>query len=88
MTMIEMSYTVKDEAGMHARPAGKLVKRMQQFQSEITLSRGEKKVSLKKLFALMGLAIKQNETVTIRAEGSDEAEAIEAARSLMETEGL
>lgn len=86
--MTEFTYTIQDEAGIHARPAGLLVKKMQQYESEITLTRGEKTVNLKKLFALMGLAIKQNQTISIRAEGTDEAEAIASAKSIMEAEGL
>lgn len=86
--MTELVYTIKDNSGIHARPAGLLVKKAQQFASDITITKGEKTVDLKKLFALMSLAIKKDETVTITADGSDEAQAIEAVKELMETEGL
>jgi phosphocarrier protein len=84
----EFTYTIQDEAGIHARPAGLLVKKMQQFNSEITLTRDGKTVSLKKLFALMGLAIKQNQVVTIKADGPDEMDAIAAAKVVLAEEGL
>ncbi|MDR1314849.1 MAG: HPr family phosphocarrier protein [Deltaproteobacteria bacterium] len=86
--MTEFTYTIKDEAGMHARPAGILVKRMQQFKCDVTAGKGAKQVSLKKLFSLVGLGIKKGETVHIKADGEDEAEAIAAAREVIEREGL
>ncbi|MDR1037915.1 MAG: HPr family phosphocarrier protein [Deltaproteobacteria bacterium] len=86
--MKELDYTIRDEAGMHARPAGVLVKRMQGFKSEILADKGAKRVSLKKLFALMGLGIRQGETVHVTAEGEDEDEAIAAALEVMRQEGL
>jgi phosphocarrier protein len=84
----EFSYTIRDEAGMHARPAGILVKAMQQFKSDVTLTKGDRSVSLKKLFALMGLAVKHGETVLIKAEGEDAEAAVAAAKEVLEREGL
>jgi phosphocarrier protein len=86
--MTEIAYTIRDEAGIHARPAGLIVKKAQQYASDVTVTKGDKTASLKKLFALMGLAVKQNETVVIRAEGPDEAEAIAGVKAAMEEEGL
>jgi phosphocarrier protein len=86
--MKTLTYTIHDEAGIHARPAGILVKAMQGFESEIMLTRGEKTVSLKKLFALMGLAIKQNQTITITFDGVDEEIAMNTAQKVLEAEGL
>jgi len=82
--MRDFGYTIKDEAGVHARPAGMFVKEMQAFESNVSLVKGEKTVSCKKLFALMGLGIKCGETVTITAEGADEDAAIEAAQVFLE----
>ncbi|MDR1538902.1 MAG: HPr family phosphocarrier protein [Clostridiales bacterium] len=86
--MKELEYTIRDPAGIHARPAGLLVKEMQKFASKITLAKDGKTVDLKKLFALMGLAVKQNQTVLIRAEGEDEDAAIEKVKAFMEAEGM
>jgi phosphocarrier protein len=86
--MKSFTYTIRDEVGIHARPAGMLVKAMQQFVSEITLTRGDKTVNLKKLFAVMGLGVKQNHAVTISADGADEDAALAAARKVLEDEGL
>lgn len=82
--MQEFNYTITDEAGIHMRPAGKLVARMKDFSSEITLRCGERSCDLKKLFALMSLAIKKGETITITAQGEDEVEAASAAKAFLE----
>jgi len=81
--MNELTYTIKDEAGIHARPAGMLVKAMQGFESEITLSCGGKTVNCKKLFALMGLGVKCGETITISANGTDADAAIKTAEEFL-----
>lgn len=70
--MKELSFTVKDPAGLHARPAGLLVKEAQRLSDRITLIKGEKTADLKKLLAVMGLGIRHGEQITIRIEGKDE----------------
>ena len=57
--MKEFKYTVTDPEGIHARPAGELVKKAKEFQSKITITKDGKSADVKRLFALMGLAIKQ-----------------------------
>lgn len=69
-------YTVKDEIGIHARPAGLLAKKAKEFESEITVEKDGKKVVATKLMALMGMGVKCGDTVTVTAEGSDEDKAI------------
>jgi phosphocarrier protein len=86
--MVEFNYEIKDESGVHARPAGRLVKKAQSYECAITIAKGGKTASLKKLFALMGLAVKCGETVSLRFEGVDEAEAASGIKSAMEAEGL
>ena len=73
--MTQFSYEIKDAAGIHARPAGLLVKLAGTFQSDISIECGEKKASAKKLFAVMGMGIKCGSAVTVTAEGADESEA-------------
>lgn len=82
--MREFCYTIRDEAGIHARPAGMLVKLLQGFASTASITCEGKTVDGKKLFALMGLAAKQGETITLRMEGDDAAEAERAARAFLE----
>ncbi len=57
--MQNFSYTITDENGIHARPAGIFVKKASAFSSEITVTLGDKSASAKKLFALMGLGAKK-----------------------------
>ena len=74
--MQSFTYVIKDELGIHARPAGLLVKEAKKFASTITLSCGEKKAVAKGLMGVMGMAVKQGMEVTVTAEGEDEAAAI------------
>lgn len=73
--MKSFTYTITDEVGIHARPAGLLVKKAKEFDSTITIEKGGKSVNASKLMALMGLGVKCGETVTVTAEGSDEEKA-------------
>ncbi len=74
--MKTMEYTIKDELGIHARPAGLLVKEAKKYESEIRVHKGDKTVVATKLMALMSMGIKCGETVTIEVEGADEVEAM------------
>ncbi len=78
--MKTFEYTIKDELGIHARPAGMLAKEAKQFSSQITISKKgeEKSVDVTRLMALMGLAVKCGQTVEVAVEGEDEAAAFEA----------
>lgn len=79
--MKEFTYVITDPEGIHARPAGEFVKAAAKFDSDVTITKGEKTVSAKKIFGVMGLAVKQGQEITIRTEGSDE----EAAAAELET---
>lgn len=82
--MQEFKYTIKDELGIHARPAGLLVKLASTFKSTITVDTGAKQADAKKIMALMGAGAKKGTTVTCRAEGPDEAEAAAALKKFFE----
>ena len=70
--MKEFSYVIKDELGIHARPAGMLVKLAKNYESNIEITKGEKTVGATQLLKLMGLGVKCGEEVKITIEGSDE----------------
>lgn len=70
--MKEFTYKICDELGIHARPAGLLVKKAGEFSSEITMHNGEKSADMKRIFALMSLGVKQGDTVRVTVSGSDE----------------
>ena len=73
--MKSFEYTITDEVGIHARPAGLLVKEAKKYDSVITVTKDGKSVEAKKLMALMGLGVKKGDTVTVSVEGSDEENA-------------
>ena len=71
--MKSFDYIITDPVGIHARPAGILVKEVKNYKdSVITLAKGEKSVNLLKLMALMQMGIKQGDKVTVSVEGGDE----------------
>ena len=83
--MKSFSYTVKDELGIHARPAGMLVKEVKNFQSKVTLEKDGKSVDASRLMAVMGMGVKKDQTVTVTVEGDDEDAACEAIKEFFET---
>ena len=83
--MKSFSYTVKDELGIHARPAGMLVKEVKNFQSKVTLEKDGKSVDASRLMAVMGMGFKKDQTVTVTVEGDDEDAACEAIKAFFET---
>lgn len=76
--MKTFDYVIKDENGIHARPAGILVKKAAEFSSDIKISTAGKTADAKRIFSVMGLGAKKGQSITVEAEGDDEAEAIEA----------
>jgi phosphocarrier protein len=83
--MITFNYTIKDELGIHARPAGILIKEVKKFKSAVTFSHGEKKSDGDKLFAIMKLGVKQGNVLGVTVEGDDEQEAAAAIKTTLET---
>lgn len=73
--MKTFTYTIKDEIGIHARPAGLLAKKAKEFESVITVDKNGKSVNVTKLMLLMGLGVKCGDTVTITVDGADEDKA-------------
>ena len=70
--MKEFNYTITDPQGIHARPAGSLVKKVKEYSSKVTIIKEDKSVDGNKLMALMSLGIKCGDTITVRVEGDDE----------------
>ena len=97
--MKTFSYTITDEVGIHARPAGLLAKKagcdteipvgasyrnLPNYVRSGELEKGGKSVNITKLMALMGLGVKQGDTVTVTCEGADEDKASEALKAFFE----
>ncbi len=79
--MVKFTFTVNDEMGLHARPAGMLVKEAAKCSGKVTIRKGEKTGDAKRIFNVMGLSVKGHEEVEITVEGekeTEEAAALEA----------
>lgn len=81
--MKELKYVITDPEGIHARPAGELVKAVKDFQSAITISKDGKSADAKRIIGIMGLAVKKGQEITVTAEGGDEASAIAAIETFL-----
>ena len=82
--MKKFEYTIKDEMGIHARPAGMLAKEGKKDETKITITKEGRTVEASKLMALMSLAVKCGQTVEVQIEGSDEEAAYEGMKSFFE----
>lgn len=82
--MKTFSYEIKDEIGIHARPAGLLVKEAKKFNSKIILNVNGKSAEATKLMAIMSLGVKHGQTVEITVEGEDEETAYEDMKAFFE----
>ena len=82
--MKKFEYVIKDELGIHARPAGILVKEAKKYESKVFISAGEKKAEASKLIAIMSMGIKCGQTVAVEISGSDEEAAYEGMKSFFE----
>ena len=82
--MKEFEYVIKDEVGIHARPAGMLVKEAKKYESKIFIYKDEKKAEATKLMALMGLSVKCGQTVRVEISGVDEEEPCAKVKAFFE----
>ena len=67
-------YVIKDEIGIHARPAGMLAKMAKGFDSAVTITKGEKTVDASKLMAVMGLGVKKCDEIVISTDNTEDLE--------------
>jgi phosphocarrier protein len=81
--MAKFEYIITDNLGIHARPAGKLVKLAKSFNCNINIQSKGVDADLKKLFAVMGLGVKKEDTIIISCEGENETEAAAALEEFL-----
>ena len=81
--MKSINYTITDELGIHARPAGLFVKLAGGFQSDITVVKDGKEAKAKRVMALMGLSATKGTEITVKVEGPDEDEAVKAVEDFL-----
>lgn len=82
--MQSFNYVIKDEVGIHARPAGLLVKEAKKYESTITIVKGDKSAVATKLMAVMALGVKCGEEITVNIEGADEESTASAIKAFLE----
>ena len=75
--MVSTEIVIKNQTGLHARPAAALVKLSKKFQSTINIKSGERNCDPKHLFKLLHCNFKMGENIVVEADGSDEVEALD-----------
>lgn len=82
--MKEFTYVIKDEQGIHARPAGLFVKEAAACECNVTISKDGKEVDAKRILGVMGLGAKQGQEIVLKCDGADEDAAIERLSKFLE----
>lgn len=82
--MVSFKYAITDEVGIHARPAGILVKEAKKYPATITLKTAKGSADARKLMAIMALGVKQNDEVTVEVEGENEEQAAKEIQAFFE----
>ena len=83
--MVTFTYTIQDELGIHARPAGLLAKLAKGFEpTVVSITKDGKTVKASQLMKLMALAVKKGNEITVTVEGEKESEAAAAMKQFLE----
>ena len=82
--MVTFDFVIKSELGIHARPAGLLIREVQKYRSAVTFSHDGKQAEGTRLFAIMKLAAREGDTLGVTVEGADEADASAAIKKTLE----
>ena len=80
--MKNFSYVITDEIGIHARPAGLLVKEAKKYASKVVIKANGKSAEATRLMAVMGMGVKCGQTVEVEVTGDDEDTAFEGMKAL------
>ncbi len=83
--MYEKSVEIKNEIGLHARPASLFIQEAIRYSSDIEVSKNGRKYNGKSIMGILSMSAAKGETITIRAEGEDEKDAVDALINLVET---
>ena len=84
--MYTREITVKNEVGLHARPATYFIQKANEFKSGIWVEKEERRVNAKSLLGVLSLGIVQDTAITLIADGVDEKEAVDALVALIENQ--
>ncbi|WP_336787206.1 HPr family phosphocarrier protein [Paenibacillus sp. MMO-177] len=81
--MVEKAYVVMNPTGIHARPAKKIVEAAKICEGTVYIEKGGRKVSAKSLVNVLSIGAKQNDTVTVSAEGEKAEAAVDAIGAVL-----
>ena len=81
--MIVKDLEIRNKLGLHARAAAKLVHTAAKFKSDVKVRKGTEEVDAKSILGILLLAAAQGSTITVTANGEDEAEAMAAIERLI-----
>jgi phosphocarrier protein len=84
--MISRDITIKNSVGLYARPATFFIQKANSYKSSIWIEKDDRRVNAKSLLGVLSMAIAGGSTVTLIADGPDEAEAIGGLELLVSTE--
>ena len=82
--MTEKDVVVRNRAGIHARPAALIVQTASQYAAQIEFKNDHETINAKSIMGIITLGASYNSTITIAADGEDEAEAVERLSNLFE----
>ncbi len=83
--MISRDVTIQNNVGLHARPATFFIQKANSYKASIWVEKDDRRVNAKSLLGVLSLGIVKGMTVTLIADGSDEAEALEGLAELIAT---
>ena len=84
--MYTREITVKNEVGLHARPATYFIQKANEFKSSIWVEKDERRVNAKSLLGVLSLGIVKGTAITIIADGADEEAAIATLSELIDSD--
>ena len=84
--MISRNVTIKNSVGLHARPATFFIQKANSYKSSIWVEKEDCRVNAKSLLGVLSLGIVKGSTITLIADGSDEALAVEGLADLVDSE--
>jgi len=83
--MVAKEVVVKNQVGLHARPATFFIQKANEFKSSIWVEKEERRVNAKSLLGVLSLGIVKGTSVTLIAEGVDESAAVATLAELVES---
>jgi phosphocarrier protein len=82
--MTEVNFILTNKIGLHSRPAAKITKLASGFKSTVMLEGNGKTINAKSIILVMSMGVKKEQQLTIKVDGPDEKECIQALKELIE----